>query len=786
MLLKTDYSAPRPRPSARRVRALALTTALALTGCGDDPGAAPRRPAAPTLRADAPAAPRLAPPSGPVSRIESTDLWLDLIAQRPSAVTTQDGQLVIDLGIPQARKHLDLAGASPWRLAAEVDGVAAGILLTQSGALDLPLDGELSPALHPDRDGQPALALALTLRALAPGQSVTVLWQEQVLAHLTLGTSWERRTLSLPSKLLLPGENRLRLHFKRLGAHDGRSAAAAVQRVEVGPREQITGAPRPARPPYRVDDRDPTAPQILMSPGTGLTYYVRPPRRARLRVDARGRGSLEVLISTDEDHAAGRPPAEALKEPLRPAGKRHELDLSGYGGMPLRIEIRAQSGEADGEAVLRELAVIAPRAIPIDHRQRGLVRDLYVLALEGARPDDLFGADRVRLPAFDRLARESLLFDHAYAPAPWAVPGHAVALSGVALPAHKTIRGTHVADSHVTLTEHLDRSGYASLAVSADPDIFDPGASRGLGQGFERVITLVRSASQRSDASAVVAAIIAEAQRRPQPRFIYAVVNDPQPPYEPPRALQGDGVRPDDAPLPHLTHLWIGRLRAGKITPTKAQLAYLRRLYRGELQVIDEALGELIAALERSGDLDRSVIVVVGLHGQEFYEHGGGGHGHSLHDEILRVPLVIRAPDLLAPGRVSAPVDLLDLAPTLADLLGLTYPSEWQGESLLPVIDDPQPAPRLIIAAMGDGSRAAIVGDAKLILGSGRGLEAQRFFDLEVDPLEATDRLSAGGIALRIVRAALAWELAEEGHWRRARWGNGAALRTTFALDRGM
>ena len=238
--------------------------------------------------------------------------------------------------------------------------------------------------------------------------------------------------------------------------------------------------------------------------------------------------------------------------------------------------------------------------------------------------------------------------------------------------------------------------------------------------------------------------------------------------------------------MPHLTHLWLGKVPTGKVEPSKAELAYVRRLYRGELQVVDQALGQIVEVLEGRGALDEAIIVLVGLHGEEFFEHGGAGHGFSLYEESLRVPLAIRAPELLAPGRVATPVDLLDLSPTLIDLLGLPFPSEWQGESLVPVIDDPQPPPRLVTAYMGDGSRAAIVGDSKLLLGSGRGLDSQRFFDLRRDPGEQVDRLSEGGIALRMVRTAVAWELAEEGRWKRARWGTGADLAPAFALDHGM
>jgi hypothetical protein len=221
----------------------------------------------------------------------------------------------------------------------------------------------------------------------------------------------------------------------------------------------------------------------------------------------------------------------------------------------------------------------------------------------------------------------------------------------------------------------------------------------------------------------------------------------------------------------------------GKWWPDDRELAWVRRLYRGELQMVSSAAGDLVAFLRERHRLEQAILVIVGIHGEEFVEHGGAGHGTRLYEESLRVPLAIHAPELLAPGRVDAPVDLLDLAPTIADLLGVPAPQSWQGESLVPVIDDPEPPPRLVVAYLGDGSRAAIVGHAKLWLGPGL---SERFFDLRADPREKKDALATGGVAVRIVRTALAWELAHAERWRRGRWGTGAALRPAFALDLGM
>lgn len=716
-------------------------------------------------------APRLTPPA-PVARIETADVWQDLIAQRPSALTMVEGRLSVELGRLQARANLDLGGGAGLKLAEEVDGEPAALVTGAGATFTLPLDGELAPGLHPDAGGQAGLALAVTLRALVPGQRVTALWNEQPLANLSLGEGWERRTFSLPAAIVRPGENRLRLHFARAGR--GEQASAAIQRLEVGPREVIVAGPPTVRGGYRAlagDDQDVS---LDMAPGTSLVFYALAPRRGRLRIE--GRGAVTILVSTDEDHRAGRPPVPLLDGGLGPGGR--DLDLSGHGGQPLRIEVRA-GGESG--ATLRVLQLVAGRSRPVDRRQRK-PRDLVVLAVEGARPDDLLAAQLggPRFPAIERLTAEGLVFERAYAVSPWAVPSHAALLSSVPPPGHATIRGTYVADAQVLLPELLDRAGYFGVALAANADF---NADRGLTQGLDHAKYMSRGTGSGNDARAVVrAALSAIAGRRP-PRFVYADVIDPQAPYDPPREFSPSSA-PPEAPLPHQTHVWLGRVRAGRVAPTPAQRDYVRRLYRGELQVVDAALGELLAGLAEHGDLDEAVVVLVGLHGEEFFEHGGVMHGFSLHEESLRVPLVIRAPALLAPGRVTAPVDLLDLAPTLADLLGLPFPPAWQGTSLVPLIDDPQPPPRLLTAYLGDGSRAAIVGDHKLIVGSGR--DGPRLYDLAADPGETRDLAPEGGIALRLLRTALAWESAAEGRWRRSRWGTGADLAPAFALDHGM
>jgi arylsulfatase A-like enzyme len=97
-------------------------------------------------------------------------------------------------------------------------------------------------------------------------------------------------------------------------------------------------------------------------------------------------------------------------------------------------------------------------------------------------------------------------------------------------------------------------------------------------------------------------------------------------------------------------------------------------------------VGRVLAALRRHGELEDTLVVVTGDHGEEFFEHGNLGHSHALWQELVHVPLLVWAPGL-APKRVTTQVRLMDVAPTILELVGLErgLPGA-QGSSLMPVL----------------------------------------------------------------------------------------------------
>jgi arylsulfatase A-like enzyme len=407
-----------------------------------------------------------------------------------------------------------------------------------------------------------------------------------------------------------------------------------------------------------------------------------------------------------------------------------------------------------------------------------------IFAVEGFRGDEL-APERLAsgdFPALAQFRKESLSFGVAYAPGAAAVPSHAALQSSVVPAAHLTAMGTFVAQAWTVLAEVLERAGYGTQMVTANPYVSQ---ARGLVQGMGRVETLTAGPVRGNTATHVVSAALPEEGTRKFPGLTYMVMNDPQAPYDPPKAFLQGLSAPEGAPAQHLTHMWVGRVRRGRDV-SHQERRYVRSLYRGELQLVDVALGNTLESLAAGERLRDAIVVVVGIHGEEFLEHGGAGHGLRLFEESLRVPLLIWAPELLAPGEVSVPVDLLDLAPTLLDLVGIEAPADWQGRSWVSVIDDPQPPPQVAAASLGDGSFMIRAHDLKLLVGPSVGRDGLRLYDLATDPSEQRPMDAGGGIGMRMMRTAATWHQLEFGRWKRLRWGTAVNLLPAFALDHGM
>ncbi len=291
--------------------------------------------------------------------------------------------------------------------------------------------------------------------------------------------------------------------------------------------------------------------------------------------------------------------------------------------------------------------------------------NVLLVTIDTLRADRLgaYGNESGLTPNLDRLARAGVLFENASAVAPLTLPAHASILTGT-YPLHHGIRdngGYHLDEESVTLAETLAPHGYRTGAFVG---AFVLDSRWGLDQGFERYFddfdfasfddVSLGSVSRRGD-EVVSEALQWMGQAKPGPFFAWVHLYDPHAPYDPPEPHRGRHANS----------------RFG--------------LYDGEVAHTDELVGRLLAWLERESLEDRTLVAVIGDHGESLEEHGELDHGFFIYDATMEVPFIIKAPALGANVRIKAQVRAIDLMPTVLELAGIETPSSVQGVSLVPL-----------------------------------------------------------------------------------------------------
>ena len=314
--------------------------------------------------------------------------------------------------------------------------------------------------------------------------------------------------------------------------------------------------------------------------------------------------------------------------------------------------------------------------------------NLLLVVIDTLRADRLgaYGSPRGVTPFFDELAARGVLFENAYATSSWTSPSIASLFTSRHPIQHGVVAFESVLGAgEQTLAESLRPLGFLSAGFSAN---FRISEKLGYGQGFDVWRTYLEAPGERGPK--VSARHVREQALgwlrtawRPgskRPVFLYLHFMEPHSPYDPPEAVRQRVVpQASRAEIDAANALLVG-LRFDQLTD--AQVALLAELYLAEVATVDAELRSLFEALTATGFLEHAVVVVAADHGEEFREHGMLLHGITLFEPGVRVPLLLLAPGLQAGRRIAQPVSLLDLAPTLLDLLGAPPQASFEGRSL--------------------------------------------------------------------------------------------------------
>ncbi len=310
--------------------------------------------------------------------------------------------------------------------------------------------------------------------------------------------------------------------------------------------------------------------------------------------------------------------------------------------------------------------------------------NVLLISVDSLRADHLgcYGYERDTSPAIDALADGGVIFEHAIAQAPWTLPSHTSLLTSLYSRTHQVNDvKRQLAPQVPTLASVLEEAGYATRAVVSGPFMQ---ARFGLGKGFQVYDDTLAKMGHRESHEAVTATATYERamellEDAPEPFFLFVHFWDVHYDYKPP-APYDTQFDPDYAGS--ITSERFMKNEAIHPGMAASDLDHIEALYDGEIAWTDEHIAKLLTGLAQRGVQERTIVVLTADHGDEFFEHGEKGHMHSLYEEQVHVPLVMRVPGLAAPQRVSQSVGLVDVMPTLLDELGLAAPSTLQGRSL--------------------------------------------------------------------------------------------------------
>ncbi len=304
--------------------------------------------------------------------------------------------------------------------------------------------------------------------------------------------------------------------------------------------------------------------------------------------------------------------------------------------------------------------------------------NILIYLVDTLRPDHLgvYGYQRETSPALDAFARDAVVFDNAYTTAGWTKPACLSLLTGLNPPRHRAItRPDTVAAELQLLSEHLKALGYHTAAFVTNPNLIP---LWGWNQGYD-IYDDLNAVGRDTRADEVNASVFRRLDQRPAaPFFFYVHTMDPHGPF--------------DAPPPFDT--MFPRPRGGRVVPSTMTHDIAPELlldaisaYDGEIAYNDLHFGKLLERLKQDRLYDDTLILFVADHGEELLDHGGGGHGHTLFQELLRVPLLIKFPrSAMAGKRVADRVSLIDIVPTLLAYLRQPAPPDLDGLDLLPLI----------------------------------------------------------------------------------------------------
>ena len=502
---------------------------------------------------------------------------------------------------------------------------------------------------------------------------------------------------------------------------------------------------------------------------------------------------------------------QVLGEVVVPPGELGDLDVS-LGGLAdsivrLTLEVAAADdagapvrGTWVGPVIVSDEspAPLVGSSVPAEERlaaAREALKNGHVVAilLDALNPSYLscYGGREGVTPHLDRMAAEGALFTSAYAQASFTISSVASVLTSNYTWRHGAwFHKDKVVESVFSWPEHFRENGYKTVGIVHSPN----GSSiHGFERGFEsyrEVFREVRESEGRQIplATDVLPPLEQElAERDDRPLFLWLHIIEPHEPYTPPEPFADmfDADFDGDLTADDGTRWSIRERRFApgvRELPKERALQHIVAEYEANLHYVDTVVEDVRARLEQAGILENAVLAIFSDHGEAFLEHEGKifaemGHGSTVYDDMVRIPLIVRLPDGLAPAgvRPDAIVGGIDLLPTFADLVGVPAPDDGTslGTSFAPMLFDEEARVRELLLS----HTSSLASGRRFLPSLGIWTDRSKYIYMSGEPHELFDRGTDRG-----EQRSVAEERPVEAGWLRQLMRR----ESRFDLDRGL
>jgi len=344
-------------------------------------------------------------------------------------------------------------------------------------------------------------------------------------------------------------------------------------------------------------------------------------------------------------------------------------------------------------------------ANPVIYRKKNKDKNVILISIDTLRADHLgcYGYPKSTSPNIDSLASEGTLFTHPFSCSPWTLPSHVSIMTSLYSIHHQVYYSQEKMDpSLITLAEILRKNNFFTSAFTGGGFV---SANYGFSKGFDSYYEGRGGVFHMNSAELIYEAASNWLDKNKNKRFfLFLHTYQPHNPYVSPYPYNTVFLGNN----PKWEHLNLLGFLGGKKGIYKKLSEKERRnaigLYDGEIHYLDESLiGPLIKKLKNIELYENTMIIFTSDHGEEFFEHGAWDHGHSLYNESIRVPLIIKFPGKKFRGKkITGTVSQVDIMPTILKEMKIDCPELiTDGKSLFPMLKRGKDRDRCFLSDIG-------------------------------------------------------------------------------------